>query len=283
MPPRSRRQLDHTQLNLLTQDGKRKRDPRGGSRVGAGRKPKGPRSSEPHKTRPVLRAYTPVHVVLRACPEVRNLRRKQALRAFAHASRTVLTRAHEFRVIHVSIQRNHVHLIIEADNRMRLARGMQALQIAAARRLNRLMRRRGQVFTDRYFAEQILAPRQARNALAYVLNNWRRHGEHLNREGADRRFDPYATGRAFSGWTTGTATTPSQARHGSRASPTESVGNAHCSASTAHRTAAETHIEVRPARSWLLSIGWLRHGKIAPWEVPSRPARPKPAPRPVKL
>ena len=64
-----------------------------------------------------------------------------------------------------------------------LARGMQGLQISAARRINAAITKRsghersGKVFSDRYHAQANKSRRQARHALAYVLNNWRRHRE----------------------------------------------------------------------------------------------------------
>src|SRR5262249_56829010 len=88
-----------------------------------------------------------------------------------------------FRIVHVSIQRNHVHMLVEADSKLALARGMQGFQISAARNINTLLgpdkyrRRRGPVFADRYHLEVITSPRQARHALSYVLNNWRKHRE----------------------------------------------------------------------------------------------------------
>jgi hypothetical protein len=90
-----------------------------------------------------------------------------------------------FRIVHLSIQRNHVHLLVEADNKYALANGLQRFQISAAKNVNREVsierclpvRRRGSVFPDRYHMEIITTPRQARHALAYVLNNWRKHRE----------------------------------------------------------------------------------------------------------
>jgi hypothetical protein len=61
--------------------------------------------------------------------------------------------------------------------RASLARGMQGFRVSAARHLNRAAKRSGNVFPDRYHATIIGSRRQARHALAYVLNNWRRHGE----------------------------------------------------------------------------------------------------------
>jgi REP element-mobilizing transposase RayT len=190
-----------------------------------------------------------LHVVVRTHAAVRNLRRKQVQKAFAHATRRVAERAGGFRAVHVSLQRNHVHFLIEASDRMQLARGMQALQIAAARRINRLMKRRGAVFTDRYHASPIASPRQAHHALAYVLNNWRRHGEHLAREHAGSRLDPFATGRHVSGWT----------------------GYAAAPARPATNDDDQTSLWVAAPRTWLLTTGWRRYGTINYWTKPGAP------------
>src|SRR5678816_1454743 len=127
----------------------------GGKRPGAGRPKKGKRASERHKVRPALKKYEPVHVVIRAHESIRSLRTRQTYDAIRTALITTFTRE-SFRVVHVSIQGTHVHLLVEADNRMALARGMQAFQISAAMRLNGAFskqigtRRRGAVFPDRY-------------------------------------------------------------------------------------------------------------------------------------
>ena len=56
-------------------------------------------------------------------------------------------------------------------------------------------------FTDRYHATSIATPRQARHALAYVLNNWRRHREDHAGVGERRALvDRYSSGIAFGGW-----------------------------------------------------------------------------------
>src|SRR5215468_7814309 len=141
---------------------------RGGKRRGAGRPPKGPRSGSPHKERPFLHARYPVHVTLRVVGAVGNLRRRCVYQAIREATVTTALRE-DFRIVHLSIQRTHVHLLIEANDKAALARGMQGFQISAARHLNAAIskgrpgpRRRGTVFPDRYHAEIIASPRQAR-------------------------------------------------------------------------------------------------------------------------
>jgi REP element-mobilizing transposase RayT len=179
---------------------------RGGARPGAGRKPRGARAGERHKTRPVHLARHPVHVVLRVVAEVGSLRRRHAYKAFREAV-LVAARRDNFRVVHVSLQRTHVHLLVEADDKTALARGMQGFQISAAKQLNHFLgvmrggpRRRGTVFPDRYHAEVITSPRQARHALAYVLLNWRKHRDDVVGRAAAWWVDPFSTGALFPDW-----------------------------------------------------------------------------------
>jgi hypothetical protein len=107
-----------------------------------------------------------------------------------------------FRIVHFSLQSDHVHLLCEANDKMALARGVQGFQISAARHLNReLAGRRGQVFTDRYHVESIDSVRQVRHALSYVLNNWRKHEQDRGGVGLfGGRIDPFSSGVWFSGW-----------------------------------------------------------------------------------
>jgi REP element-mobilizing transposase RayT len=146
-----------------------------------------------------------------------------------------------FRLVHYSIQRDHVHLLVEADESGALARGMMSLGARIARAVNRVFRRRGSVLADRYHHRVLRTPREVRNALAYVLNNFRKHEA---RTSALRRpfgpaIDPASSGRWFAGWTRAPAP-----------------------------TGGHEPIPVAPAHSWLLRVGWWRHGRIDPREVP---------------
>src|SRR5215468_10646189 len=149
---------------------------RGGKRRGAGRPPKGARAGSSHQPRPYLHARHPVHVTLRVTAAVGNLRRRCVYQAIREATLTT-ARREDFRIVHLSIQRTHLHLIVEADHKAALAVGMQGFQISAAKHLNAAIsrdkpkRRRGTVFPDRYHAEIITSPTQARHTLSYVMNN----------------------------------------------------------------------------------------------------------------
>jgi putative transposase len=207
-----------------------------------GRPPKGPRSSERHEVRPKLNPRHPVHVTLRCARGVGWLRKRDTYAAIRAATLAIAERHLACRIVHASIQGTHLHLIVEAGDRKRLARGKQAFQISAAKRINRAISerrgepRKGQVFPDRYHATILTSPRQVRHALAYVLNNWRRHGEDRARA---ETIDPYSSGRYFDGWKENASDPP--------------LFEPLC---------------VSLAQGWLLAQGWRRHGLISVREIP---------------
>jgi putative transposase len=203
----------------------------GGRQDGAGRPQVNARKSEPHRQRAALDKRHPVHVTIRVAGVIRSLRRRRGYRAFRRALRVVAARA-DFRVVHLSIQRTHVHLLVEADHAGALARGMQALQISSARLLNAELGRRGNVFVDRYHPVVLDSPRRTRRALAYVLNNWRRHAEHRHAP-QTWRLDPFSSAIRFDGW---------------RGAPSWDIPPGY------------DPLPVCTAQTWLLTRGWLRGG-----------------------
>ncbi len=221
----------------------------GGRRRGAGRPitPGRTRASERHRPRPAIDRHKPVHVTLRVVDELAALRNRDVYHAI-HRAMTRLYERGDCRITGVSIQRSHIHLLVEATDAAALARGMQALQISAARRINRAFSkgrgvRRGQVFNDRYNEEVITNRRQARHAWSYVLNNWRKHGEHRASALAAFAVDPFSSAVVFDGWTE-----PIDERWPASYEP----------------------LPVHAPRAWLLAVGWRMYGLIDPREVPGR-------------
>jgi REP element-mobilizing transposase RayT len=239
-PKRSRKR--HVQQKLFR---------RGGKRKGAGRKPKGNRAGSPHQARPTIKPQHALHVVMRVVPAVGNMRRRSLYKAMRNATITAALRE-RFRIVHVSIQRNHVHMLVEADSKLALARGMQGFQISAARHINTALgfgarRRRGPVFADRYHVEVITSPTRARHALSYVLSNWRHHKEDQHGLAATWLVDPFSSGISFPDWQ-------------------ELDGQAWMWPSR------ETYdpLMVRRPQSWLLREGWKIRGSISAREVPGK-------------
>jgi hypothetical protein len=97
-------------------------------------------------------------------------------------------------VLQFSVQSDHIHLIVEADDTFTLSRGVGALKIRAARSVNRALARRGTVWADRYHARALRTPREVRAGFVYVLQNWKKHIR--NARGLDGR----SSALWFDGW-----------------------------------------------------------------------------------
>ena len=98
-----------------------------------------------------------------------------------------------FRLVHYSVQGNHLHFIVEANDRRALSQGMQALTVRMARALNRMMRRRGKVFADRFHAHVLRSRREAAHALRYVFGNFARHARSWGQEIRASYCDPFSS------------------------------------------------------------------------------------------
>jgi hypothetical protein len=66
----------------------------------------------------------------------------------------------------------------------------------AQRYVNDLLSRRGPLWADRFHSRTLTSPREVRNAIVYVLANFRKHTRHHLRPG----LDPYSSAAAFDGW-----------------------------------------------------------------------------------
>jgi REP element-mobilizing transposase RayT len=200
----------------------------GGKRPGAGRKP-GPRPIVLHRARLAHHERFPVHATLRAAARLGSLRDCPVFNALEVALADASSTA--FRIVHYSVQHDHLHLILEATDRTALLSGLRGLAIRTARAINRAAKRHGPVWAERYHARALRTPREVRAALVYVLHNWRK-----TVRGA-QNLDPCATGFWFDGW------------RGPR--PKWSLP-----------PPGEVP-PVRAPRTWLLATGWRRLGLIA--------------------
>jgi len=210
---------------------------RGGPRVGAGRPRTLPRSVVHHIRRPRVPKGTPAHVTLRVKPGIPSLRQRRFLKDFRRTLAETCERG-EFRVVHYSVQRNHVHLIVEAAGKQALGRGMKSVASRFAFAVNRVFHRTGKVLEGRYHLHLLTRPREVRTALAYVLLNARKHWKQRTGKAPPVRLDDASSGRWFDGWRGG-------ALPGSFA-----------------------RAEVARPRSWLLRQGWRRYGLIELAELP---------------
>ena len=208
---------------------------RGGARKNAGRK-RNPDSGVPHRARPEHNRRHPVHVTLRVALGVPNLRTQVCFNAVRRAFKAGKGGG-SFRVVHFTVQSNHLHLLVEADDKRALSRGLRALAIRIARALNRELRRKGRVFAERYHARDLQSPREVRICVAYVLLNNHRHAG-VGARGREARvvLDPCSSAATFDGWRPDVRVVAKQPF----CEPIDEM--------------------ILPARTWLLSTGWQKAG-----------------------
>jgi REP element-mobilizing transposase RayT len=150
-----------------------------------------------------------------------------------------------FRLVHFSVQRDHAHLIVEADDRVAFARGMTGLMVRLARAYNHAVRRRGRLWADRFHSRALQTPREMRNCLVYVLLNFKKH-EHRAAGAGTASVDFFSSGWWFHGWTEPPGSLPPELPQ--------------CS-------------PLMPSTTWLGAVGGMRHGKLGLSEGPRAAAR----------
>ena len=104
---------------------------RGGYRPGSGR-PKKPGAGVAHVRRPKLAPRHPVHVTARVRDEAARLRSRACFRVVASCIGNGCERE-GFRLVHFSVQSNHLHLIVEADDAVALAVAPDRMDTGAPR------------------------------------------------------------------------------------------------------------------------------------------------------
>ena len=204
---------------------------RGGARKGAGR-PKPKASGASHGLRERITRHKPAHVTVRVAAGLPSLRRDGEAWVLNRALIGAAERG-DFRIVEYSVMSNHVHLIVEANDGSALARGMQSFSVRMAKGLNKLWGRKGKVLADRFHSRLLTTKREVRNAIAYVLNNGRKHGMKFGKG----ELDPHSSAHEFTGW---------------KGFKSKSTRPSLCAA----------------PRAWLLRVGWRHLGLIDPWATP---------------
>jgi REP element-mobilizing transposase RayT len=190
-----------------------------------------------HQPRPKLAKKEVLHLTLKLRRGLPTLRRDKPFKAIQR-SFYKYSLGDGFRLVHFSVQHDHLHLIAEADSKKALSRAMHRLAISISRRLNGLWKKlggtwTGRIFKERYHEHVLKQPLEVRNVLLYVLANAKKHGAIKAHE-----RDFYSSAPYFDGFTKRKAKPP----------PDQLI--------------------VR-ATAWLLTTGWHReYGLLGPNEMP---------------
>jgi hypothetical protein len=229
---------------MTLDEARRVGDTHGGWRPGAGR-PRGRRDVE-HGVRARFKGQIPQHVTLRIVDGV--VIRKGWLRPIIHRA-IADSQRDDYRITEFDILGNHLHLTVEAASAEVLASGMNGLEVRLARRLNRVLKRKGKLFVGRYHTRALKTPTEVRNALRYVLLNARHHAAARGERLSPHWVDPFSSGPWFDGW------------------------DRPLRDDTSLRMVRDLRRPTRPAQTWLLSVGWRALGALSISEIPGRHPR----------
>ena len=207
-----------------------------------GRPPVPKKGYVPHARRPSIARPFVAHVTLKLLPRVDTLRTRQLYSRIRGAFVSGCDRF-GFRLVQYSVQRDHIHLVAEADGSTALSKGLQGLTIRIAKGLNALLGAHGQVFKERYHLRVLETPSEVHRVLRYVLNNAFHHAMKQGREASPGNVDPFSSAGYFDGWSPGWWTRRVQGARESGATP------------------------VAAAQSWLLRTGWRRRGLLVPGDA----------------
>ncbi len=233
----------------------KRRRRRGGRAPLLGRRPRSERLGfVPHVPRASHNARHPVHVSIKRTRLAPSLRTDRVYRAVVVQVAAAVTRG--VRVVHYSIQHDHIHLVVEAEDNKELARGMQLLFSRVAFAVNRIARRSGSLFRDRHHRHELKTPTEVRRALVYVLFNSRKHDlqRGVTTEHAEPLLDRCSSAAWFETW------------HPEARPPPETV--------KIRRSKDGDEQPTAKPKTWLCRTGWLRAGgPIRFDELPSLPSR----------
>ena len=205
----------------------------GGRRKGAGRR-KSKNSGVSHLSRADFPGRHPVHVTMKLLAGLPSLRSKENFLAVLEMFEAA--QKEDFRIVHFTVQGNHVHLLVEAEGKVALSRGVGGLAVRLSRNLNRRWGRKGTVFADRFHSRVLGSPTEVRNVLNYVFKNQEQHSG----VGMVKKFDERSSAMLFDGW--------------EEMEAMELVGD---------------HHPVVPARTWVLRKGWKEaSGKLSLYHRP---------------
>jgi hypothetical protein len=189
-----------------------------------------------HVARPAHDARHPVHVTMRRVrlgPSFRAELVRRVIEAELYA-----VKKRKVRVVHYSIQDNHLHLMVEGTDRGDLGRQMKLLFSRIAMTVNRVARRAGKLFVERHHRHELATPTEVRRALVYILFNDRKH--HARSRRAITTLDEASSAIWVTDWSPTSAPTA------------ESLSQ--------RRASYPNGPPITRPETWLASIGWRRAG-----------------------
>jgi REP element-mobilizing transposase RayT len=126
-----------------------------------------------HISREDIKKPTSLHLTIKVRENKADIKNKQILKALHHSIKRA--RMKRLKIVHYTLEYNHIHLLVEAEIKQLVHQGMQAFGISLAKKINTIKRLKGTVYKHRYHLRKINSPRDLKNVLHYIFNNGIHH------------------------------------------------------------------------------------------------------------
>lgn len=136
-----------------------------------------------HISRERLKKPTSLHLTIKVRENKAEIKNKRILKALHHAIKRA--RFKRLKIIHYTLEYNHIHLLVEACDNKILHKGMQALGISLSKAINRIKQLKGRVYKHRYHFRKLNSRSEVKNVLHYIFKNGMKHKRSVS------MLDPY--------------------------------------------------------------------------------------------
>lgn len=126
-----------------------------------------------HIARDEIKRLTALHLTIKIKKDKSSLRNKQVLKIL-HSSIKKARRL-GLRILHYTLEYDHVHFLVEADNNEILGKGMQSFGISFSKGINKMKALKGQVFKNRYHFRKLKTSAEIKNVINYIMGNSIKH------------------------------------------------------------------------------------------------------------
>lgn len=124
-----------------------------------------------HIKREEIRRESPLHLTLKLIRA--DIQNKIILKALRHA--IIRARLQGLKIIHYSLEYDHVHLYAESRGNKILAKAMKALGVSFVKKINRHFKSKGSCYKTRYHLRILKSAREVKNVINYIFKNGIKH------------------------------------------------------------------------------------------------------------
>jgi hypothetical protein len=113
----------------------------------------------------------PLHLTIKLIRA--DIQTKIILKALRHA--IARARLQGLKIIHYSLEHDHIHLYAESSDNKILGKGMKALGVSLVKKINITFKRRGTCYKTRYHLRILRSVSEVKNVINYILKNGIKH------------------------------------------------------------------------------------------------------------